>query len=131
MSTASRLTPGRSPQSARKAPGANGAGGATAPRPSWWPVWSVPSALRALRAVLVIPPLFALAYKGIGNPQMATFTAFGGFASLVVASFGGSRRDKTVAHLGLAVIGSIGLIIGTSPMTTAKMRNQDGLEFCW
>ena len=83
-------------------------------RPSWWPVWSVPSALRALRAVLVIPPLFALTYKGIGNAQMATFTAFGGFASLVVASFGGSRRDKAVAHLGLAVIGSIGLIIGTS-----------------
>jgi uncharacterized membrane protein YccC len=83
-------------------------------RPAWWPVWSVPSALRALRAVLVIPPLFALTYEGIGNAQMATFTAFGGFASLVVASFGGSRRDKTVAHLGLAVIGSIGLIIGTS-----------------
>ncbi len=108
------MTPGRSQQSAPKARGANGAGGATATRPSWWPVWSVPSALRALRAVLVIPPLFALTYKGIGNPQMATFTAFGGFASLVVASFGGSRRDKTVAHLGLAVIGSIGLIIGTS-----------------
>jgi uncharacterized membrane protein YccC len=114
MSIASRLTPGRSQQSAPPAPGANGAGGATATRPSWWPVWSVPSALRALRAVLVIPPLFALTYKGIGNAQMATFTAFGGFASLVVASFGGSRRDKTVAHLGLAVIGSIGLIIGTS-----------------
>jgi uncharacterized membrane protein YccC len=64
--------------------------------------------------VLVIPPLFALTYEGIGNPQMATFTAFGGFASLVVASFGGTKRDKAVAHLGLAVIGSIGLIIGTS-----------------
>jgi uncharacterized membrane protein YccC len=114
MSTARRLTPGRSRRSAPGTPAANGTGGATATRPSWWPVWSVPSALRALRAVLVIPPLFALTYEGIGNPQMATFTAFGGFASLVVASFGGSRRDKAVAHLGLAVIGSIGLIIGTS-----------------
>jgi hypothetical protein len=33
---------------------------------------------------------------------------------LTVASFGGSRRDKLVAHLGLAVIGSIALIIGTA-----------------
>jgi uncharacterized membrane protein YccC len=114
MSTVRRLTPGRSPRSAPETPGANGTGGATATRPSWWPVWSVPSALRALRAVLVIPPLFALTYEGIGNSQMATFTAFGGFASLVVASFGGTKRDKAVAHLGLAVIGSIGLIIGTS-----------------
>jgi uncharacterized membrane protein YccC len=112
MSTVRRLTPGRSPQSA--APGANGAGAATTTRPAWLPVWSVPAALRALRAVLVIPPLFALTYEGIGNTQIATFTAFGGFASLVVASFGGSRRDKIIAHLGLAVIGSLGLIIGTS-----------------
>jgi uncharacterized membrane protein YccC len=112
MSTA-RLSPGRlrpaaTPSSAPEASGAKDA------RPAWWPRWSVPAALRALRAVLVIPPLFALTYKGIGNPQMATFTAFGGFASLVVASFGGSRRDKITAHFGLAVIGSIALIIGTS-----------------
>src|SRR6266478_5094651 len=45
---------------------------------------------------------------------MAPFAAFDGFASLVVASFGGSRRDKIVAHLGLAVTGSIALIIGTA-----------------
>ncbi len=83
-------------------------------RPAWWPPWSVPAALRTLRAVLVIPPLFALTYEGFGNLQMALFAAFGGFASLIFASFGGSRRDKTIAHLMLAVIGSIGLIIGTA-----------------
>jgi len=70
--------------------------------------------MRALRAVLVIPSLFALTYEGLGNLQLALFTAFGGFASLIVASFGGSRRDKLVAHLGLAVTGSIGLIVGTA-----------------
>jgi uncharacterized membrane protein YccC len=70
--------------------------------------------MRALRAVLVIPPVFALTYEGFGNLQMALFAAFGGFASLIVASFGGSRRDKIVAHLGLAVTGSIALIIGTA-----------------
>src|SRR6516225_12216657 len=83
-------------------------------RPSWWPAWSRPAALRALRAVLVIPSLFALTYEGFGNLQMALFAAFGGFANLVVASFGGSRRDKAVAHFGLALIGSVGIIIGTA-----------------
>jgi uncharacterized membrane protein YccC len=70
--------------------------------------------MRTARAVVVIPSLFALTYEGFGNLQMALFAAFGGFANLVVASFGGSRRDKAVAHLLLAVIGSIGLIIGTA-----------------
>src|SRR5580692_3811578 len=88
-------------------------GGGSA-RPAWWPTWSVPAALRTLRAVLVIPSLFALTFEGFGNLQMALFAAFGGFASLIMASFGGSRRDKLVAHLGLAVTGSLGLIIGTA-----------------
>ncbi len=74
----------------------------------------MPAALRTLRAVLVIPALFALTFEGLGNLQMALFAAFGGFASLVMASFGGTWRDKLTAHLGLAVIGSIGLIIGTA-----------------
>jgi uncharacterized membrane protein YccC len=83
-------------------------------RPEWVPQWSVPSAYRALRTVVVVPPLFALTYEGFGNLQMALFTAFGGFATLVLANFGGTRKDKLVAHLGLAVTGSIALIIGTS-----------------
>jgi Fusaric acid resistance protein-like len=111
MSTARRVRQAASPPSAPQRAGTNRADGT---RTRWLPTWSVPAALRALRAVLVIPPLFALTYEGIGNLQIALFTAFGGFATLVVASFGGSRRDKIVAHFGLAVIGSIGLIIGTS-----------------
>jgi uncharacterized membrane protein YccC len=83
-------------------------------RPAWWPAWSVPAAMRTARAVVVIPSLFALTYEGFGNLQMALFAAFGGFANLVVASFGGTRRDKAVAHFLLAVTGSIGLIIGTA-----------------
>jgi uncharacterized membrane protein YccC len=77
-------------------------------------VWSVPAAMRTLRAVLVVPSLFAVTYEGFGNVQMALFAAFGGFAHLIFAAFGGTRRDKVRAHLGLAVIGSIGLIIGTA-----------------
>src|SRR5438132_11689066 len=83
-------------------------------RPAWWPAWSVPAGLRTLRAVVVVPSLFALTFEGFGNLQMALFAAFGGFASLIMASFGGTRRDKMIAHVGLAVTGSIGLIIGTA-----------------
>ena len=76
--------------------------------------WSRAAALRALRAVLVVPALFAITFKGIGNPQIALFATFGGFASLVMATFGGSWRDKVIAHLGLALTGSVALIIGTA-----------------
>jgi hypothetical protein len=78
------------------------------------PTWSKPAALRALRAVIVMPVLFALTYKGLGNLQIALFAAFGSFANLVMASFGGTRKDKAIAHLGLAITGSIALSIGTA-----------------
>src|SRR2546429_9150591 len=77
-------------------------GGGSA-RPAWWPAWSVPAGLRTLRAVLVIPSLFALTFEGFDNLQMALFAAFGGFASLIMASVGGSRRGQLGAHLGRAV----------------------------
>jgi len=80
---------------------------------AWLPVWSVPAALRAVRATIVVPMLFAVTLEGIGDPQMTLFAVFGAFASLLLASFGGTRRDKAVAHLGLAVVGSIALTIGT------------------
>src|ERR1700688_4886318 len=108
LSLARRLPLGRLPQSL---PGSQGDPGS---RPAWWPAWSVPAALRTLRAVLVVPTLFALTYEGFGNLQMALFAAFGGFANLIFASFGGSKRDKIIAHLMLAVIGSLGLVIGTA-----------------
>jgi uncharacterized membrane protein YccC len=78
------------------------------------PVWSKPAAYRALRATLVVPSLFAITDVVIGNLQMATFAAFGGFATLVLASFSGSRHNKFVAHLGLGVVGSVLLVIGTA-----------------
>src|SRR5580693_7392860 len=105
MSIARRPPLGRPPQPAAPP---------SVTRPVWLPVWSEAAAFRTLRAVLVIPSLFALTYEGFGNLQMALFAAFGGFAHLVVASFGGSRRDKVIAHFGLAVTGSLGLIIGTA-----------------
>jgi uncharacterized membrane protein YccC len=62
--------------------------------------------------------MLALTLKVIGDPQMALFAVFGGFATLVLASFGGSRRDKAIAHLGLALVGSIVLVIGTAVSQT-------------
>lgn len=75
--------------------------------------------MRAARATIVVPALFALTYKGLGNPQMALFAAFGGFATLVLAGFGGTRADKLAAHLGLAVAGSALLVVGTLASTAA------------
>ncbi len=87
---------------------------ASAPPAGWLPSWSKPAAMRAVRATIVVPGLFAITDKAIGNVQMATFAAFGGFATLVLANFGGSRRDKLIAHAGLAVGGSVLLMIGTA-----------------
>src|SRR6516165_2473462 len=83
LSIARRLPPGHLPRLARGQEGA---------RPAWWPAWSKAAGLRTARAVLVIPPLFALTFEGFGNLQMALFAAFGGFATLIMASFGGTRR---------------------------------------
>jgi uncharacterized membrane protein YccC len=69
--------------------------------------------MRAARATVVVPSLFAITDKIVGDPQMALFATFGGFATLIIAGFGGTRRDKLVAHAGLAVAGSVALIIGT------------------
>jgi uncharacterized membrane protein YccC len=60
-----------------------------------------------------MPALFALTLEGMGNLQIALFAAFGSFATLVMTGFGGTKRDKLLAHLGLAVAGSVGLTIGT------------------
>jgi len=69
--------------------------------------------MRAIRAMVVACGLFALTSKVIGNAQMATFAAFGSFATLVLASFAGTWRDKLLAHLALALAGSVLLTIGT------------------
>jgi hypothetical protein len=78
------------------------------------PQWSKPAAIRAARAAIVMPSTFVIADKVVGSAQMALFAAFGSFATLVLVSFGGSRREKLRAHLGLALVGSLLLTIGTA-----------------
>jgi uncharacterized membrane protein YccC len=82
-------------------------------QPWWKPSWSVPAAQRAIRATVLIPALFALGDKVVKDPQFALFATFGGFATLVIANFGGTRLDKLAAHIGLALTGGVLLIIGT------------------
>ena len=47
---------------------------------------------RAARAAIIMPAMFAVGDKVIGNPQVATFAAFGSFAMLFLADFGEIRR---------------------------------------
>ena len=78
------------------------------------PVWSKPAAFRALRVTLVMPALFAFTSQVIGNLQMATFAAFGSFATLLLATFGGSAGTSWWLTPLLAVAGSVLIVIGTA-----------------
>ncbi|HVA93190.1 MAG TPA: FUSC family protein [Chloroflexota bacterium] len=68
---------------------------------------------RAARAALVAPLAFAFAKFVIGNPQFATFIAFGCFALLVLADFGGTRRPRAVAYAWTTLVGAALVALGT------------------
>jgi uncharacterized membrane protein YccC len=67
----------------------------------------------AARAAIVIPAVFAIADEVIGDPQLATFAAFGSFAILVLVEFGGPVRGRLEAYLGLAGVGAANIVLGT------------------
>jgi uncharacterized membrane protein YccC len=67
----------------------------------------------AARAGIVMPAVFALADKVIGQPQVALFAAFGSFAMLVLVSFSGPARSRLIAYLTLAVAGAALVALGT------------------
>jgi uncharacterized membrane protein YccC len=68
---------------------------------------------RAGRTAIVMPAMFALGYKVIGNPALATFAAFGSFAMLLLVDFGGSMRERLQAQAALAVAGCAFVCLGT------------------
>jgi uncharacterized membrane protein YccC len=68
---------------------------------------------RAGRAAIVMPAMFALGDKVIGNPNVATFAAFGSFAMLLLVGFTGPMRQRLQAQAGLAVVGGIFVCVGT------------------
>ncbi len=67
----------------------------------------------AARAAIVMPAVFAFADKVIGQPQTSIFAAFGSFALLVLAEFGGPPRTRLLAYLGLGCVGATFITLGT------------------
>src|SRR5712691_3302849 len=67
----------------------------------------------AARAAIVMPAVFAFADKVIAQPQTSIFAAFGSFAMLVLVEFGGPRRTRFLAYLGLACVGAAFITLGT------------------
>jgi hypothetical protein len=68
---------------------------------------------RATRAAIIMPAMFALGDKVIGNPQLATFAAFGSFAMLLLVDFGGSMAERFQAQAALAVTGGVFVCLAT------------------
>jgi uncharacterized membrane protein YccC len=68
----------------------------------------------AARAAIVMPAVFAFADQVIGQPQTALFAAFGSFAMLVLASFGGPPRSRFTAYLSLGISGVALVALGTA-----------------
>src|SRR5215469_16373662 len=62
---------------------------------------------RATRTAIIMPALFAVGDKVIGNPQVATFAAFGSFAMLLLVPFGGPMADRLQAEAALVVTGGV------------------------
>jgi hypothetical protein len=68
---------------------------------------------RAARTAIVMPAMFAIGDKVIGNPIMATFAAFGSFALLLLVDFSGPMRDRLLAQAALAGVGAVFVCLGT------------------
>jgi len=68
---------------------------------------------RSGRAAIVMPAMFALGDKVIGNPSIATFAAFGSFAMLLLVDFTGPLRERLQAQATLAVTGLVLVSLGT------------------
>ncbi len=74
---------------------------------------------RATRAAIIMPAMFALGDKVIGNPQVALFAAFGSFAMLLLVDFGGPMAERLQAQAALAVTGGVFVCLATLASQTA------------
>src|SRR5262249_45685464 len=78
---------------------------------------------RATRTAVVMPAMFALADKVIGDPAVATFAAFGSFAMLLLVDFQGPMRARLQAQAALALTGAVFVVVGAvasqSPVVAA------------
>ena len=74
---------------------------------------------RATRAAIVMPAMFAVGDKVIGNPQVAAFAAFGSFAVLRPVDFGGPMTERLQAQAALAATGGVFVCLATLASRTA------------
>lgn len=74
---------------------------------------------RAGRTAIVMPAMFALGDKVIGNPIVATFAAFGSFAMLLLVDFGGPLRDRLRAQTALAL--ATGLLVCLATLSSRSI----------
>jgi hypothetical protein len=74
---------------------------------------------RAARTAIIMPAMFAVGDKVIGNPQLATFAAFGSFAMLLLVDFGGPMAQRLQAEAALAVTGVVFVCLATLASQTA------------
>ena len=86
----------------------------------WWLArdGSLRATRRAARTAIVMPVMFAFGSQVIGNADVATFAAFGSFAMLLLADFGGTRGERLAAQASLVAVGCV-LI----PVATLVSRN--------
>jgi len=74
---------------------------------------------RATRTAIIMPAMFALGDKVLGNPQVALFAAFGSFAMLLLVDFGGPMAERLQAQAALAVTGGVFVCLATLASRTA------------
>jgi hypothetical protein len=68
---------------------------------------------RAARAALVMPAMFAIGDRVIGNPAVATFAAFGSFAMLLLVDFAGEMQDRLLDQAALGVACGVLIALAT------------------
>src|SRR5229473_2885642 len=74
---------------------------------------------RATRTAIIMPAMFAVGDKVIGNAALATFAAFGAFAMLLLVDFGGPMVERLQAQAALAIVGGVFVCLGTLASQTA------------
>ncbi len=87
---------------------------------------------RATRTAIVMPLMFALGDKVIGDPGLATFAAFGSFAMLLLVDFSGPMRERLQAQASLAIVGAVFVCVGTlaSPTVWLATAAMAIVAFC-
>jgi uncharacterized membrane protein YccC len=72
---------------------------------------------RSVRAAIIVPSVFGLTHAVFANPQIDLFGAFGSFALLLLVDFPGRPRTRLLSYLGLFVLGTAFIALGTTVST--------------